>query len=131
MNASYMFKQVFWIWIINALIHSSLLYWLPLLALTQDVAWANGRDGGYLLLGNFVYTVSAMRYFSHCAIARERFMKTSMKETRRDTYMLYRSLVCCSDSVREGRSNNKFVDMGHSFSNVGIYYTVVFIYFYI
>ncbi|XP_011147938.1 probable phospholipid-transporting ATPase IA isoform X5 [Harpegnathos saltator] len=48
--------KVFWIWIVNALIHSSLLYWLPLLALTQDVVWANGRDGGYLLLGNFVYT---------------------------------------------------------------------------
>ncbi|XP_025986709.2 probable phospholipid-transporting ATPase IA isoform X9 [Solenopsis invicta] len=48
--------KVFWVWIINALIHSSLLYWLPLMALKQDVAWANGRDGGYLLLGNFVYT---------------------------------------------------------------------------
>ncbi|XP_071642117.1 probable phospholipid-transporting ATPase IA isoform X6 [Temnothorax longispinosus] len=48
--------KVFWVWIINGLIHSSLLYWLPLMALKQDVAWANGRDGGYLLLGNFVYT---------------------------------------------------------------------------
>ncbi|XP_011342314.1 probable phospholipid-transporting ATPase IA isoform X2 [Ooceraea biroi] len=48
--------KVFWIWIANALIHSSLLYWLPLMALKQDVVWANGRDGGYLLLGNFVYT---------------------------------------------------------------------------
>ncbi|XP_066589632.1 probable phospholipid-transporting ATPase IA isoform X4 [Prorops nasuta] len=48
--------KVFWIWIINALLHSSLLYWLPLLALKQDVIWANGRDGGYLVLGNFVYT---------------------------------------------------------------------------
>ncbi|XP_011630665.1 probable phospholipid-transporting ATPase IA isoform X1 [Pogonomyrmex barbatus] len=48
--------KVFWVWIVNALIHSSLLYWLPLMALKQDVAWANGRDGGYLLLGNFVYT---------------------------------------------------------------------------
>ncbi|XP_011055013.1 PREDICTED: probable phospholipid-transporting ATPase IA isoform X3 [Acromyrmex echinatior] len=48
--------KVFWVWIINALIHSSLLYWLPLMALKQDVVWANGRDGGYLLLGNFVYT---------------------------------------------------------------------------
>lgn len=60
---AFMFKQVFWVWIVNALIHSSLLYWLPLLALTQDVVWANGRDGGYLLLGNFVYTVSIMRYY--------------------------------------------------------------------
>ncbi|XP_015187867.1 PREDICTED: probable phospholipid-transporting ATPase IA isoform X3 [Polistes dominula] len=48
--------KVFWVWIINALIHSSLLYWLPLMALKQDVVWSHGRDGGYLLLGNFVYT---------------------------------------------------------------------------
>ncbi|XP_020292724.1 probable phospholipid-transporting ATPase IA isoform X3 [Pseudomyrmex gracilis] len=48
--------KVFWIWIANALIHSSLLYWLPLMALKEGVVWANGRDGGYLLLGNFVYT---------------------------------------------------------------------------
>ncbi|XP_029161025.1 phospholipid-transporting ATPase IA isoform X2 [Nylanderia fulva] len=48
--------KIFWIWIINALFHSALLYWLPLMALEQDVAWGNGRDGGYLLLGNFVYT---------------------------------------------------------------------------
>lgn len=48
--------KVFWIWIMNALIHSSLLYWLPLLALRQDVIWMNGRDGGYLVLGNIVYT---------------------------------------------------------------------------
>ncbi|XP_044578260.1 probable phospholipid-transporting ATPase IA isoform X4 [Cotesia glomerata] len=48
--------KVFWVWIINALIHSSLLYWLSLLALEKDVIWANGRDGGYIVLGNFVYT---------------------------------------------------------------------------
>ncbi|XP_043668540.1 probable phospholipid-transporting ATPase IA isoform X2 [Vespula pensylvanica] len=48
--------KVFWVWIINALIHSSLLYWLPLMVLKQDVVWSNGKDGGYLLLGNFVYT---------------------------------------------------------------------------
>ncbi|KAK2584751.1 hypothetical protein KPH14_007079 [Odynerus spinipes] len=48
--------KVFWVWIINALIHSSLLYWLPLMALEKDVVWSHGKDGGYLLLGNFVYT---------------------------------------------------------------------------
>lgn len=44
-------------WIANALIHSSLLYWLSLLALKEGVIWGNGRDGGYIVLGNFVYTV--------------------------------------------------------------------------
>ncbi|KAK9305516.1 hypothetical protein QLX08_003517 [Tetragonisca angustula] len=48
--------KVFWIWIANALIHSSLLYWLSLMVLKEGVVWANGRDGGYIILGNFVYT---------------------------------------------------------------------------
>ncbi|KOC64948.1 putative phospholipid-transporting ATPase IA [Habropoda laboriosa] len=48
--------KVFWIWIANALIHSSLLYWLSLMALKEGVVWGNGRDGGYIVLGNFVYT---------------------------------------------------------------------------
>ncbi|XP_011297606.1 probable phospholipid-transporting ATPase IA isoform X1 [Fopius arisanus] len=48
--------KVFWVWIVNALVHSSLLYWLSLLALKHDVVWSNGRDGGYIVLGNFVYT---------------------------------------------------------------------------
>ncbi|XP_043604828.1 probable phospholipid-transporting ATPase IA isoform X2 [Bombus pyrosoma] len=54
-ESSFNFK-VFWMWIANALIHSSLLYWLSLLALKEGVIWANGRDGGYIVLGNFVYT---------------------------------------------------------------------------
>ncbi|XP_076276279.1 ATPase phospholipid transporting 8A1 isoform X1 [Lasioglossum baleicum] len=48
--------KVFWVWIANALIHSSLLYWLSLMALREGVVWSNGRDGGYIVLGNFVYT---------------------------------------------------------------------------
>ncbi|XP_014226342.2 probable phospholipid-transporting ATPase IA isoform X2 [Trichogramma pretiosum] len=48
--------KVFWVWIFNALLHSALLYWLSLFALEQDVIWSNGRDGGYLVLGNIVYT---------------------------------------------------------------------------
>lgn len=60
----------------NALFHSALLYWLPLMALEQDVAWGNGRDGGYLLLGNFVYTVSVMQLYPlHYVILRERFRR--------------------------------------------------------
>lgn len=31
----------------------------------------------------------------------------------------------------ESRFNNEFMDMGHPFSDMGIYYTLVFIYFYI
>ncbi|XP_049859548.1 probable phospholipid-transporting ATPase IA isoform X2 [Schistocerca gregaria] len=55
-NADLFNVRVFWVWILNALVHSVLLYWLPLFALQKDVIWANGREGGYLLLGNIVYT---------------------------------------------------------------------------
>lgn len=50
--------KVFWIWIFNALLHSSALYWLTLFVLGDGIVWENGRDGGYIVLGNFVYTVS-------------------------------------------------------------------------
>ncbi|EEB10431.1 conserved hypothetical protein [Pediculus humanus corporis] len=55
-NAQYFNFRVFWIWILNALFHSILLFWLPLLALEQDSIWKTGSVGGYLTLGNVVYT---------------------------------------------------------------------------
>lgn len=51
----------FWVWIGNAMVHSILLYWLSMLAVDHEVLWKNGRDGGYLMLGNMVYTVSIQR----------------------------------------------------------------------
>ncbi|XP_037069797.1 probable phospholipid-transporting ATPase IA isoform X3 [Pollicipes pollicipes] len=48
--------QVFWLWIINALVHSVMLFWLSFGAMEQDVAWSSGRNAGYLMLGNMVYT---------------------------------------------------------------------------
>ncbi|XP_059479634.1 probable phospholipid-transporting ATPase IA isoform X2 [Neocloeon triangulifer] len=53
-------RRVFWIWIANSLFHSVLLYWLPLMAFQQDVVWSNGREGGYLVLGNTVYSYVVM-----------------------------------------------------------------------
>ena len=50
--------KVFWKWIGNALLHSVLLFWLPMLAYESEVIWSNGYTGGYLVLGNLVYTVS-------------------------------------------------------------------------
>lgn len=49
--------KVFWMWIINSLVHSALLFWLPVLATQHDVLWINGKEGGYLVIGNAVYTV--------------------------------------------------------------------------
>jgi phospholipid-transporting ATPase len=57
-NADLFNVKVFWVWIFNSLGHSLLLYWLPLFAAEKDVIWSNGREGGYLLLGNIVYSVS-------------------------------------------------------------------------
>ncbi|XP_047989999.1 probable phospholipid-transporting ATPase IA isoform X2 [Leguminivora glycinivorella] len=48
--------RVFWVWMINSLLHSVLLFWLPVLMAEQHVLWPHGKDGGYLVLGNIVYT---------------------------------------------------------------------------
>lgn len=55
-------------------------------------------------------------------------MKLLIKEI---IYMSCGFLVCCSNGMREGGSNNKLVDMGYPFGDMGIYYTLVLIYFYI
>nr|XP_022321907.1 probable phospholipid-transporting ATPase IA isoform X3 [Crassostrea virginica] len=55
-NAELFNAKVFWMWIFNSLFHSALLFWLPVLTLQQDIAFSNGQSGGYLFLGNFVYT---------------------------------------------------------------------------
>ncbi|EDS27274.1 phospholipid-transporting ATPase 1 [Culex quinquefasciatus] len=73
--------KVFWYWIFNALVHSVLLYWLPMFTYQGDVIWGNGRDGGYLVLGNIVYTyvvvtvclkaglvTNSWTWLTHCSI---------------------------------------------------------------
>jgi phospholipid-transporting ATPase len=65
-NADLFNVKVFWVWILNSLGHSVLLYWLPLLAAENDVMWSNGRDGGYLVLGNIVYSVRLHFNIRHC-----------------------------------------------------------------
>lgn len=40
------------------MIHSIILFWMPKYAYESGVVWGNGRDGGYLVMGNMVYTVS-------------------------------------------------------------------------
>ncbi|CAB3259907.1 unnamed protein product [Arctia plantaginis] len=48
--------RVFWVWAVNALLHSVLLFWLPMLMASNHVLWPSGKDGGYLVMGNIVYT---------------------------------------------------------------------------
>lgn len=52
--------RVFWIWIGNALVHSVILFWAPMLAYGNETIWGNGKSGDYLVLGNIVYTVSVV-----------------------------------------------------------------------
>ncbi|TMW45206.1 hypothetical protein DOY81_009713 [Sarcophaga bullata] len=73
--------RVFWVWIINALLHSIILFWLPLGALQTEILWSNGKISDYLLLGNFVYTyvvvtvclkaglsTNSWTWLTHCSI---------------------------------------------------------------
>nr|CAG4639782.1 EOG090X00X3 [Daphnia pulex] len=55
-SAQHFNVKVFWYWMTKALIHSVLLFGLPLMAFGEDIVWSNGKDGGYLILGNAVYT---------------------------------------------------------------------------
>uniref|UniRef100_A0A5S6PYI7 Phospholipid-transporting ATPase n=1 Tax=Trichuris muris TaxID=70415 RepID=A0A5S6PYI7_TRIMR len=48
--------KIFWMWIMNAIYHSVILFWFSKLAFAHEVVWANGRVGGLYMLGNSVYT---------------------------------------------------------------------------
>ncbi|KHJ46745.1 phospholipid-translocating P-type ATPase, flippase [Trichuris suis] len=48
--------KVFWMWMVNAMYHSVILFWFSKLAFAHEVVWANGRIGGLYMLGNSVYT---------------------------------------------------------------------------
>uniref|UniRef100_A0A8C5C7T3 Phospholipid-transporting ATPase n=1 Tax=Gadus morhua TaxID=8049 RepID=A0A8C5C7T3_GADMO len=52
----YQTHNVFWFHCLNGLLHSAVLFWLPLLAFRHDTVSWNGRTTDYLLLGNMVYT---------------------------------------------------------------------------
>lgn len=49
--------RIFWIWVLNAIVHSFLLFWICMFAMKNEVVWSHGKEGGYLLMGNFIYTV--------------------------------------------------------------------------
>lgn len=48
--------KVFFCWILNSIYHSSLLFWIPLLAFSVGTVYANGQTSSLLVLGNSVYT---------------------------------------------------------------------------
>uniref|UniRef100_A0A8C6VNT6 Phospholipid-transporting ATPase n=1 Tax=Naja naja TaxID=35670 RepID=A0A8C6VNT6_NAJNA len=80
-NADGFNSRVFWGHCINALIHSVILFWLPLKALEHDTVFTNGQAVDYLFVGNIVYTyvvvtvclkagleTTAWTKFSHLAV---------------------------------------------------------------
>merc|ERR1711915_184377 len=48
---------VFWRWIIQAIAHSAILFWIPLMTMETGVNNAHGYSEGYLEIGNTIYTV--------------------------------------------------------------------------
>ncbi|XP_059088985.1 probable phospholipid-transporting ATPase IA isoform X3 [Tigriopus californicus] len=49
--------KIFWFWVLKSLIHSVILYWLPLVFYGYGNVWQSGNSGGYLVLGNTVYSL--------------------------------------------------------------------------
>ena len=47
---------VFWKWIFNSILHSIILFWLPMKAYEYGTVWGNGFGNDYLALGNTVYS---------------------------------------------------------------------------
>ena len=48
--------KVFWKWIINAIVHSAILFWLPMFTYGTGIVWKSGENGDYLVVGNIVYS---------------------------------------------------------------------------
>lgn len=48
--------KIFWKWISNAILHSAILFWLPMFSYDTGVVWKSGANGDYLVVGNIVYS---------------------------------------------------------------------------
>ncbi|XP_026920378.1 phospholipid-transporting ATPase IB-like isoform X3 [Acinonyx jubatus] len=51
-----LYNVVFWFQCTNALVHSFILFWLPMKMLEHDMVLQGGYTTDYLFLGNFIYT---------------------------------------------------------------------------
>jgi len=54
--------RTFFFWIGNAVLHSMVLFWGSKAIYGDGIVWHHGKEGGYLVLGNFIYTVSQSFY---------------------------------------------------------------------
>ena len=78
-------------------------------SINQDVIWGHGKDGGYLVLGNIVYTVDFCLNLW----------------LRGDIKFFISFLVCGGNGLPQGRSDNKFLDMADSCVDLGLDRAVV------
>lgn len=56
-GSEYFNIKIFWFWMLKSCIHSIILYWLPLFFYGDGTVWQSGNSGGYLVLGNIVYSL--------------------------------------------------------------------------
>ncbi len=49
-------NKIFWQWIFQAVLHSLVLYFIPMGAYQAGIIWKNGMGGDYLVIGNIVYS---------------------------------------------------------------------------
>ncbi len=56
-KSEYFNYRVFWLWIAKSIIHSVVLFWMPMWGFSEGVVWVSGKNGDYLVVGNIVYTL--------------------------------------------------------------------------
>nr|XP_026696286.1 probable phospholipid-transporting ATPase IA isoform X1 [Ciona intestinalis] len=59
-SASKYNAKVFWAMFANATVHSLMLFYIPMYSMKSEIAFSSGKTGGYLFLGNFVYTFTVI-----------------------------------------------------------------------
>lgn len=59
--------KMFFLWIGNSFLHSVLLFWLSWYLAGDGILWESGKEGGYLVVGNFVYTVRLLEMSWECS----------------------------------------------------------------
>lgn len=127
--------RVFWMWICNAMYHSVLLFWLTKLAIVHCVGWANGFDGGWLMMGNMVYTYVVITVCIKAGLEIDAWVWVSSRPKLRQSHYQYfpfppahprgrlglnRQLVFISDLLRQLLADNPDGprDVWHGHDNV-------------
>jgi phospholipid-transporting ATPase len=49
-------SKIFWKWVLSAILHSAILFWLPMFTFNTGIVWKSGANGGYLVVGSIIYS---------------------------------------------------------------------------